>query len=256
MPTTLSLVPKAPLPQPTLHSECSGTSDRCAFSHECLSTGYRRNELEALHGLVEHMQEHDEGKHLFRRGEPFRAIYAVRSGCVKTSIYSRDGREQVLGFYLPGEVVGLNAIYPDCYPCDAIALESTTFCRFSFPAMSRLAAEVPVVQNHLFRLLSRELGMASMLAGDHTADERVAAFLLDLGERQGRREHSTTVFHFPMSRSDMANYLRLAPETVSRVLSRFRDRGWVDITGRHARLRDPVALREVGAPLLQAAAAG
>src|SRR5699024_179752 len=154
-----------------------------AFSGACIAAGYGKSDLYELHCLVEHTGPFEPGTHVFRTGDAFRAIYAVRSGMVKTVMVDADGREQVLGFYLPGEVVGLNAIYPEHYPCDAVTLEPTEFCRFSFPAMSALAARVPSVQQHLFRLLSKELGTASLLAGDHSADERMAAFLLDLGER-------------------------------------------------------------------------
>lgn len=221
----------------------------CAFSEACLSSGYGKSELSALHCLVEHVHTHNAGERVFRRGEPFRALYAVRRGGVKTSLFSRDGREQVLGFYLPGEIIGLNGIYPDCYPCDAIALEETEFCRFSFPAMSSLASVLPVVQRHLFRLLSKELGAASLLAGEHTADERVAAFLVDISERYERRGLPSQRFRLGMSRSDIASYLRLAPETVSRVLSRFRKLGWVSIEGRGVQLHQMDALRETGLAL-------
>ncbi|MFC4527620.1 helix-turn-helix domain-containing protein [Dyella halodurans] len=217
--------------------------------------GYGKRELAALQCLVEHAPPVAEGDYVLRRGEPFRAIYAVRTGSVKASLFSRDGREQVLGFYLPGEVVGLSGIHPDCHPSDAIALERSTFCRFSFPAMSDLAATVPAIQQHLFRLLSRELGMVSRLAGDHTADERVAAFLLDLGQRHAQRGLSDTVFQLSMSRSDVASHLRLAPETVSRVLSRFRAKGWVSVEGRRVQLRHVEALRDTGFALWQASSA-
>ncbi|QNK01192.1 helix-turn-helix domain-containing protein [Dyella telluris] len=227
----------------------------CAFSAACQSEGYGKQELAALQCVVEHVPMVREGGHVFRRGEPFRALYAVRSGSVKTSIFSRDGREQVLGFYLPGEVVGLNGIYPESYPCDAMALEDASFCHFAFPAMSTLATALPVVQQHLFRLLSKELGMASLLAGDHSAEERVAAFLLDLGERHAQRGQSSTAFRLAMSRSDIASYLRLAPETVSRVISRFREKGWVSIQGRRVQLKEITALRELSDVLCQLTAA-
>jgi CRP/FNR family transcriptional regulator len=162
----------------------------------------------------------------------------------------KEGREQVLGFYLPGEVIGLNAIYPEHFPCDAIALETAHFCRFSFPAMSALAARMPAVQAHLFRLLSKELGSASLLAGDHSADERMAAFLTDLGQRYAARGFSGTQFQLSMSRGDMANYLRLAAETVSRVLSRFRSQGLIEVEGRQLVIRDPAGLRHIGRSLL------
>jgi CRP/FNR family transcriptional regulator len=222
----------------------------CAFAGACLAVGYGKPELSALHCLVEHVGPFRAGEHVFRTGDPFRAIFAVRAGTVKTSLVDKDGREQVLGFYLPGEVIGLNAIYPDQFPCNAVALETAYFCRFSFPAMSALAARLPAVQQHLFRLLSKELGTASLLAGDHSADERMAAFLVDLGERYAARGFSGTQISLSMSRGDIANYLRLAAETVSRVLGRFRSQGLIEIEGRALTLREPAALRAIGQSLL------
>jgi len=217
----------------------------CAFSNACVAAGYGKADMAELQCLIEHVGPFERGACVFRTGDAFRAIYAVRSGVVKTVLVDSEGQEQVLGFYLPGEVVGLNAIYPEHYPCDAVALETTEFCRFSFPAMSELAARVPTVQQHLFRLLSKELGTASLLAGDHSADERMAAFLLDLGERFATRGFSPTAFHLSMSRADIANYLRLAAETVSRVLGRFRTQGLVHIEGRDVELLDLDALRRL-----------
>lgn len=217
----------------------------CAFSDACLSVGYGKPELSALHCLVEHVGPYRTGAHVFRTGDPFRAIYAVRAGTVKTCVVDKDGREQVLGFYLPGEVIGLNAIYPDQFPCDAVALEAAQFCRFSFPAMSALASRMPALQQHLFRLLSKELGTATLLAADHTADERMAAFLLDLGDRYQARGFSGTQFRLSMARGDIANYLRLAAETVSRVLGRFRSQKLIDINGRSVTLLDRNALRDL-----------
>jgi CRP/FNR family transcriptional regulator len=215
----------------------------CAFSEACLSVGYGKAELYQLHCLVEHVGPIRGGAYAFRMGDPFRAIYAVRSGMVKTCAFDAEGREQVLGFHLPGEVVGLNGIYPDRLPCDAVALESTQFCRFSFSAMSALAARLPALQQHLFRLLSKELGTTAQLAADHSSGERVAMFLLDLGDRYAARGFSGEQFRLSMSRSDIANYLRLAPETVSRVLGRLRGQGVIDIDGRMVVLRDRMALR-------------
>jgi CRP/FNR family transcriptional regulator len=255
MSTLLLSIPRAPQSSESQEGDALRFCSACAFAQACEGQGYGKRELAALQCVVEHVPMVGSGEHVFRRGESFRALYAVRSGSVKTSIFTRDGREQVLGFYLPGEVVGLNGIYPESYPCDAIALERSSFCHFAFPAMSTLATELPVVQQHLFRMLSRELGMASLLAGDHSAEERVAAFLLDLGERFARRGQSATVFRLAMSRSDIASYLRLAPETVSRVISRFREKHWVSIRGRQVHLQDVGALRDTGYSLCQLTAA-
>ncbi len=210
----------------------------CAFSQASMRAGYDKPALRDLHVLVEHVGPYRAGEHVFRAHDPFRAIFAVRGGTVKTVSVDADGNEQVPGFYIPGEVVGLNAIYPERYPCDAVALENSYFCRFSFPAISALATRMPGLQQQLFRLISKELGMATRLAGDHTADERVAAFLLDLAERYAAQGFPARRLHLAMSRNDIAAHLRLAPETVSRILGRFREAGMVDLDGREVTLRE------------------
>ena len=222
----------------------------CAFAEACAATGYGKTELKELHCLVEHSGPLAPGQRIFRVGDAFRALYAVRTGMIKTTLVDSEGREQVLGFYLPGELVGLDAIYPEHYPCDAIALETTECCRFSFPAVTALAARQPVIQQHLFRLLSKELGSVSLLAGDHSADERMAAFLVDLGDRYALRGQSGTRFRLGMARADIANYLRLAAETVSRVLGRFREQNLIALDGRSVELLDPQRLRKLARSLL------
>jgi len=224
----------------------------CAFAEACSVAGYGRPELNDLQCLVEHVGPFEPGQRIFRAGDAFRALYAVRNGMIKTALVDAEGREQVLGFYLPGELVGLDAIYPEHYPCDATALETTECCRFSFPAMSALAARQPKIQRHLFRLLSKELGSAALLAGDHSADERLAAFLVDLGDRYASRGLSGSQFRLSMARADIANYLRLAAETVSRVLGRFREQKLIAIDGRKVELLDPPRLRELARCVLNA----
>ncbi|HEX7111241.1 MAG TPA: helix-turn-helix domain-containing protein [Mizugakiibacter sp.] len=216
----------------------------CAFSASCMANGYGKPELRELHCLVEHVGPYRAGEHVFRTLDPFKAVFAVRAGTVKTAVVDENGREQVLGFYLPGELVGLNAIYPEHYPCDAVALDTAYFCRFSFPAMSQLAQRMPAVQSHLFRLLSKEVGAASVLAGDYSADERMAAFLVDLADRYAARGFSAHKFRLSMSRGDIANYLRLAAETVSRVLGRFREQELIHVDGRDVEILDDGRLRE------------
>ncbi len=224
----------------------------CALSSVCAMVGYGKPELSPLHGLMEHLGPYRAGETVFRQGDPFEAVFAVRAGTVKIRQQDHHSREHVLGFFLPGEVIGLDAIYPDRFPCDAVALEDAQFCRFSFPAMSALATRKPAVQQHLFRLISRQLGMARLLGGDHSADERMAAFLVDLGERYAARGFPGTHFQLSMSRSDIASHLNLAAETVSRTLSRFRAKGLVAIERRVLHLREPLQLRELGQNLLAA----
>jgi CRP/FNR family transcriptional regulator len=222
----------------------------CAFSQACLSQGLDKSSLRDLHMLVEHIGPFHAGEHVFREGDPFEAIAAVRAGTVKTYSIDREGREHVLGFHLPGEVIGLNAIAGDRYPCNAVALDTVTLCRFSFPQISVLAARLPGLQQTLFRLLSRDIGTASLLAGDWTADERMAAFLVGMSRRLAARGFSPDRFQLTMARTDIANYLRLAPETVSRVLKRFQEEGLLDVDRRELELRDRPRLESMAGGIL------
>ena len=223
----------------------------CAFSRACLSQGMDKASLRDLHMLVEHVGPLHAGDHVFREGDPFEAIAAVRAGTVKTYSVDRDGREHVLGFHLPGEVIGLNAIDGDRYPCNAVALDTATLCRFSFPKISLLATQLPGLQQTLFRLLSRDIGTASLLAGDWSADERMAAFLVGMSRRLAARGFSPQRFQLTMGRGDIANYLRLAPETVSRVLKRFQDEGLVRVDRRELELTGLPGLETVAGAMLR-----
>lgn len=224
----------------------------CAFSTACLQQGYDKTQLRDLHVLVEHAGPYREGEHIFREGDEFNAIAAVRSGTVKTYVIDSDGREQVQGFYLPGEVIGLSAISQARYPCNAMALDSVTLCRFSFPSIAALAARMPGLQAQLFRLMSLDIGKATWLAGNYSADERMAAFLISLSRRYAARGFSAHRFVLTMSRTDIANYLRLATESVSRILRRFQDQGLIKIMRRDIELIDSSRLAELARNVLRA----
>ena len=223
----------------------------CAFSDACLSQGYDKTALADLHVLVEHVGPFHEGEHLFREGEEFNAIAAVRAGTVKTYVLDAEGHEQVLGFHLPGEIIGLNAIHQARYPCNAVALDTVMLCRFSFPKMAVLATKMPGLQTQLFRLLSQDIGKAALLSGDFTADQRMAAVLWSLSRRFAERGFSATRMHLTMTRTDIANYLRLAPETVSRVLRRFQSDGLVAVDRRELELLDPDKVHDLARPVLR-----
>jgi len=223
----------------------------CAFSQACLAQGMNKGDLLQLHVLVEHVGPFHPGDHVFRKGDPFDAIAAVRAGTVKTYLVDRDGHERVLGFHLPGEVIGLDAIDDERYPCNAVALDTVALCRFSFPRMAELAARLPGLQQQLFRLLSRDIGAAMRLAGDWSADQRMAAFLLGLSQRLAMRGFSPRRFQLTMARTDIGNYLRLAPETVSRVLKRFQDEGLVVVDRREVELSDVSRLEALAEPVLR-----
>ena len=251
-------LPATPVAFPR-HDACTMADDgdalhfcsTCAFSRACLDEGMDKSSLKDLHVLVEHVGPFHAGEHIFREGDPFEAIAAVRAGTVKTYVVDRDGREHVLGFHLPGEVIGLNAIDGDHYPCNSVALDTVMLCRFSFPKIAVLATQLPGVQRQLFRLLSRDIGRAALLAGDWSADQRMAAFLVGLSRRLAARGFSPNRFALTMARTDIANYLRLAPETVSRVLKRFQAEGWLRVDRRELQVLSRDALETLALPVLR-----
>jgi CRP/FNR family transcriptional regulator len=223
----------------------------CAFSAACLERGYSKAELRELHVLVEHIGPFEEGEHIFREGDEFNAIAAVRGGTVKTYVNDAEGREQVQGFFLPGEVIGLSAISQGRYPCNAVALDSVILCRFSFPTMAALATRMPGLQAQLFRLLSHDIGKAALLAGNYSADERMAAFLISLSRRYAARGFSANRFQLTMTRTDIANYLRLAAESVSRVFRRFQDDDLIKVERRDIELLDRRRMEELARSVLR-----
>lgn len=219
----------------------------CAFSSACQEEGYDKTVLAELHVLVDHVGPFHAGDFIFRAGEAFNAIAAVRAGMVKTFVDDSQGNEQVLGFSLPGEVIGLNGIHGSRYPCNAIALDTVHLCRISFPRMSRLASRMPALQARLFGLLSAEIGKATVLAANQRTDERMAAFLMDMSMRYEQRGFSATRFNLAMSRTEIANYLRMAPETASRVLRRLSDDGVIAVKQREIILLQPERLAAMAA---------
>ena len=223
----------------------------CAFSSACLEEGVDKRELRELHVLVDHVGPLAAGEHVFRKGDPFDAIAAVRAGTVKTYVNDPDGNERVLGFHLPGEVIGLDGVDDERYPCNAVALDTVMLCRFSFPRMSALAARLPGLQHQLFRLMSRNIGAAVRLGNDATADQRMAAFLLGLSERLAARGFSATRFHLTMSRTDIGNHLRLAPETVSRVFRRFQNEKLLRVERRELEFLDASRLEALARDVLR-----
>lgn len=213
------------------------------FATACVDPGCREPGVGELHCVAERVGPLKAGQVLFHAGAPLRALFVVHLGALKTSRVDFEGREQILEFHLPGDTVGLDAIYPQRYLCDAVALEPTECCGFPIPEIEALAEAHSGICHQLVGMLSKELGSAGLLAGNFTADERVAAFLLDLSARFTARGLSGTRFRLSMSRCDVANYLRLAAETVSRVLARFRRRGLIMIDGRDVELLNLPRLR-------------
>lgn len=215
---------------------CSG----CNLRQLCLPLGIPSQDVELLDALIKRRRPLSRGRHVFRLGDEFRSLYAIRSGSVKTYTITEDGGEQVTGFHLPGEIIGLDAINTNQHPCAAKALETTSICELPFNRLEELAAQIPGLGRQLMRVMSREIQADEellMLLGKKSAEERLASLLMSLSRRFKERGFSSREFHLSMSRNDIGNYLGLAVETVSRLFTRFQQQGLIEVRYKYIRLQ-------------------
>ena len=185
---------------------------------------------------------------LYRAGEPFTTLYAIRMGSFKTLVMAEDGREQITAYHMAGDIVGLDGIGEERHACEAIALEDSEVSALPFAKLNDLAHRVPALRRNLFRLISRDLrrGQDMMLQlGSMRAEERLAAFLLNLAERHRSRGYSASEFTLRMTREEIASYLGLKLETVSRVFSHLHEQGLIQVQGRAIKLLDLPALSQL-----------
>lgn len=228
-------------PRAGLAGRAAGPTTRCVtcrLGPLCLGNDHAAKTMDAMDEIVHARPMMPGGSVLFREGERFTALYAVRAGFLKTSTHGPDGSEQVLGFHLPGDILGFDAIHHGRYHATATALGSASVCAVPFDQLASLAAGDPALQLRLYGLLSRDINSYFGRLGDATADQRMAAFLVELSGRFSARGFSPRTFLLAMSRRDIGNYLRLATETVSRVLTRFQDEGLIRVTRREVELLD------------------
>lgn len=217
----------------------------CNLHDLCLPYGMSDADVAELERIVSRTRPFSRGRTLFRADEPFRAIYVPRSGAVKTYILGADGSEQIIGFHLPGEVIGLDGMVEHRHQLTAQALELAGVCEVPFDLLEHAAARVPALQHQLMRLMSREIAgkeQQLLTLGDHSPERRLALLLLDLSHRYAQRGFSANEFNLPMSRQDIAAYLRLAAETVSRAFGKLQRDGLVDVDGRLVRITNSIAL--------------
>jgi CRP/FNR family transcriptional regulator len=221
---------------------CSG----CSLRELCLPMGLSADELEHLDRLVYTRRRLKRGESLYRSGDAFGSIYAVRSGFFKSGVVLEDGRDQVTGFHMPGEILGLDGIGTERHTCGATALEDSEVCVIPFARLEEVSREVRPLQHQFHKVMSREIVRdqgVMMLLGTMRAEERLAAFLLNLSQRFLARGYSPAEFHLRMTREEIGSYLGLKLETVSRVFSRFQEAGLVAVQQKHIRILDPEALR-------------
>lgn len=223
----------------------------CNLRELCMPLGLDAQEMSRIDELVDTRRKVKRGATLFHEGDKFTSLYAIRTGFFKTCVATDDGRDQVTGFQMAGEVVGLDGIVGDHHTCNAIALEDAEVCVMPFDRIEELSREISALQHHVHRIMSREIVRENgvmLLLGSMRAEERLAAFLLNLTQRLHARGFSARELVLRMTREEIGSYLGLKLETVSRTFSRFSEDGIVEVRQRHIRILDSAALQRIATP--------
>jgi CRP/FNR family transcriptional regulator len=223
----------------------------CNLRELCMPVGLNEAELRRIDELVAHRRSIKRGATLFRNGEAFTSLFAVRTGFFKTSLTTEDGRDQVTGFQMAGEIIGLDGIVNEQHTCDATALEDAEVCVMPFDRIEDISREVGALQKHVHRIMSREIvreHSVMLLLGGMRAEERLAAFLLNLVQRLQARGFSSQELILRMTREEIGSYLGMKLETVSRTFSRFADEGLIEVRQRHIHILDDQALKRLVNP--------
>lgn len=217
----------------------------CALNALCLPLSLNDNDMDKLDDIIRRGRPIQKGTILFQQGEVFQSVYAVRTGALKTYTIAAGGEEQITGFHLASELIGLSGYDSGTYPLTAKALETTTVCEIPISQLDQLSDELPELRRQLMRNMSGEIRHDQnmmMLLSKKNAEERIASFLVDISERFVRRGFSHTQFRLSMSRVDISNYLGLAVETVSRVFTRFQKNELIATQGKEITLLDAKTL--------------
>ena len=220
----------------------------CTMRELCMPIGLNVDELIRIDKLVTKRPLVKRGTALFRAGDAFTSLYAVRSGFFKTSVGTEDGRSQVTGFHMAGDIMGLDGIASDVYTCDAIALEDSEVCTLPFDQIEDISREVEGLQRHVHKIMSREIVReysVMLLLGSMRAEERLAAFLINLVQRLHARGFSSSDVLLRMTREEIGSYLGLTLETVSRTFSKFADEGLITVNQRQVHIQDAAALQRL-----------
>ncbi|PUE55133.1 fumarate/nitrate reduction transcriptional regulator Fnr [Limnohabitans parvus] len=220
----------------------------CNLRELCMPMGLTDQDLNRLDDLVAVRRKVKRGDTLFTNGENFTSLYAIRTGFFKTCLATEDGRDQVTGFQMAGEIIGLDGIVNDQHTCDAVALEDAEVCVMPFDRIEEISREVTALQHHVHKIMSREIVRehgVMLLLGSMRAEERLAAFLLNLVQRLHARGFSQSELVLRMTREEIGSYLGLKLETVSRTFSKFVEEGMVEVKQRHVRILDTEGLQRL-----------
>lgn len=202
---------------------------QCGLGKLCLPLGLDSNDMHLLENIVEASSPYNENQTVYRSGEQFERIFAVKSGMFKTLAVDANGSEHIIGFHLPGELFGLDAIYPKKYISTAVSLGTSSVCGINYSDLEILSCKLPSLQRQLLNLMSKEVHTSQALSVEHPAEQKLAAFILALSARYKQRGYSETRINLMMPRRDIANHLNMAPETVSRLFKRFQTDNLIDI---------------------------
>ena len=223
----------------------------CNLRELCMPMGLSEQELRRVDELVAVRRTVKRGASLFHNGEKFTSLYAIRTGFFKTTVNTEDGRDQITGFQMAGEIIGLDGIVNELHTCDAIALEDAEVCVLPFDRIEEISREINSLQRHVHKIMSREIVRehgVMLLLGSMRAEERLAAFLLNLVQRLQARGFSKSELILRMTREEIGSYLGMKLETVSRTFSKFADDGMVEVKQRHIHICDADALKRIVNP--------
>lgn len=228
------------------------TCSDCKMRDLCMPPGLDKDDIDRIDAVVGGRHRFKRGETLFRNGEQFVNLYVVRTGFFKTCVTTEDGRDQVTGFQMAGEILGLDGIVNNQHNCDAVALEDAEICTLPFAQIEILSRDMMSLQRHIHQIMSREIVRENgvmLLLGSMRADERLAAFLLNLTQRMQVRGFSSSELILRMTRAEIGSYLGLKLETISRTFSKFVSDGVIEVQQRHVRIVDTRALQAIVNPV-------
>jgi len=228
--------------------ELKAHCNSCSMRELCLSVGLEPEAMRQLDEIITSRTRIKKRDRLYRPGDRFTVLYAIRLGSFKTQLLAEDGREQITGYHMAGEILGLDGISDGHYACQAVALEDSEVCALPFNQLDELAHDLPRLRRNLYRAISKDICRDQdmmLLLGSRSAEERLALFLLNLADRYHARGYSSSEFVLRMTREEIASYLGLKLETVSRLFSHLQEIGLLQVQGRAIKLLDPTALKQL-----------
>ena len=220
----------------------------CSLRELCIPQGMTEDELKLIDTVIERKKPVHKNDYLFRAGDTNRSIYAVLSGSVKTLVDNPNGEEQIVGFHLPGELLGMDGFSGDAHTCSAVALETSSVCEFPLESLDEVCHVVPSIQYAMRRIMGREVTKDHamlLLLGRMSAEEKLASFLISLSKRMAQRHWKPSEFNLTMPRQDIANYLGLAVETVSRLFAHLQDAEIIEVDRRRVNICDMERLQAI-----------